>query len=78
MAKPKNTMLITIVIRKSVFSTPRRAVKMAPESPPVRPPRPAPLLCKMTLTINAIDVIIIAISKYLSTDTSERVPKILI
>jgi hypothetical protein len=51
---------------------------MVPESPPVRPPRPAPLLCKMTLKINAIDVIIIAISKYLSTDTSERVPKILI
>jgi hypothetical protein len=37
--------------------------KMPPVSAPVRPPNPAPLLCKMTLMIRAIDVIIRAIFK---------------
>jgi hypothetical protein len=62
-AREKNRMLRTMVIWKSVRSTPRRAVKMLPVSDPVKPPRPAPLLCKITLTIKAIDVIIIAMSR---------------
>jgi len=71
-AKPKKITLSPMVILKRVCSTPRRAVKTAPVSLPPKPPKPAPLLCKMTLTINAIDVIIIAISKYLSTKASEK------
>jgi hypothetical protein len=72
MANPKNKILSPTVIRKSVFSTPRLAVNTAPVSPPVKPPNPAPLLCRMTLIIKAIDVIIIAMSKYLSTNTSVK------
>lgn len=72
-ASAKNKTLKPMVIRKSVFSMPRRAVKMLPLSAPVKPPKPAPLLCKITLKIRAIDVIINAISRYLSTQTSARI-----
>jgi hypothetical protein len=72
MAKPKKTTLIAIVSLKRVFSTPRLAENTAPVSVPPKPPNPAPLLCKMTLKIKEIDVIIIAISKYLSTKASEK------
>jgi hypothetical protein len=72
MHKPKKIMLIPMVILKSVFSTPRLAVKTEPVSPPVRPPNPAPLLCMMTLKIKAIDVIINARSKYRSTNASVK------
>jgi hypothetical protein len=65
--KMKKRMLNPIVIQKRVFSIPRRAVKTPPVSAPVNPPRPTPLLCRITLAIKAIDVIIRAISKYLST-----------
>jgi hypothetical protein len=62
-AKEKKITLNIMVIRNNVFSIPRLAVNIPPVSIPDNPPRPAPLLCKMTLAISAIDVIIIAISK---------------
>lgn len=49
---------------------PRRAVNTPPVSAPVNPPSPAPLLCKTTLVIRAIDVIIRAMSKKVSTRAS--------
>ncbi len=52
-----------MVIINKVFSIPLRAEKTLPDSPPVRPPKPTPLFCKITLTINAIEVIIKAMSK---------------
>jgi len=67
-ANAKKITLKTMVARKSVFSTPRRAVKTPPVSPPAKPPSPAPLLCKITLMINVIDVIIRAISIYTIMD----------
>jgi hypothetical protein len=70
-AKMKKRMLRTMVTRNKTLSIPRRAVNTPPVSPPVSPPRPAPLLCKITLTINAIDVIIIATSIYDFTETSD-------
>jgi len=54
----KNTTLRTMVTQNRVFSMPRRAVNTPPVSAPVNPPRPAPLLCKMTLRIKVMDVII--------------------
>jgi hypothetical protein len=61
--KIKKNALKPIVIQNNVFSIPRRAEKTPPVSPPVRPPRPTPLFCRITLTVKAIDVIIRAISK---------------
>jgi hypothetical protein len=69
--KIKNNTLNIIVTLNRVFSMPRLAVKTPPVSAPVRPPNPAPLLCKMMLIISAIDVIIKAINKYTSTPASE-------
>jgi hypothetical protein len=63
-ARMKNKTLKPMVIQNNVFSIPRRAVKTEPESDPVNPPRPMPLFCNITLAVNAIDVIINAISKY--------------
>jgi hypothetical protein len=63
-ASRKKRTLNPMVTRKRVFSMPRRAVKKLPVSAPVNPPRPAPLLCNITLTMSEIDVIINAISRY--------------
>lgn len=60
-----------MVIRNRVFSTPRRAEKTPPESPPVNPPNPAPLLWRITLAISAIEVIINPIFRYIDTKTSQ-------
>jgi hypothetical protein len=57
-ARMKKRALNPIVTQNSTFSMPRRAVKTPPVSAPVKPPNPAPLLCKITQTIKAIDVII--------------------
>jgi hypothetical protein len=66
----KNITLRIIVIRKRVFSIPLRAVKTPPVSAPVNPPNPAPLLCKITAKISAIDVIINAMNRKLATNSS--------
>ena len=65
-ARPKNNTLSTIVARNSVFSTPLRLEKTPPISEPVNPPKPAPLLCKMTLKIKDIDTAIKAMFKKVS------------
>lgn len=67
MVRIKKRTLKPMVIQKRTFSIPRRAVKTPPESEPVKLPNPTPLFCKITLTIKAIEVIISAMSKYLST-----------
>lgn len=54
-ASTKNVMLSPMVALKSVFSMPRLAENTPPESAPVKPPNPAPLLCIITLAINAIE-----------------------
>jgi hypothetical protein len=66
----KKSTLRPIVTRNKIFSIPRRAVKIPPVSAPVSPPNPAPLLCKITLTMRAIDVIIKAIFRYNFTSSS--------
>jgi hypothetical protein len=63
MVRIKNKTLSPIVIKNKVFSIPRLAEKTPPVSEPVKPPNPTPLFCSITLVINAIDVIINAISK---------------
>ncbi len=57
----KNTALRMMVVQNNVRSTPRRAVKTLPASAPVSPPRPAPLLCRMTLRMSRTEIIISAI-----------------
>jgi hypothetical protein len=66
-ARIKNNALKPIVTQNRTFSMPRRAVKTPPVSAPVKPPSPAPLLCKITLKIKAIDVIIKDASTHLLT-----------
>ena len=66
-ARMKKSALKPIVTQNNTFSIPRRAVKTPPVSPPVSPPNPAPLLCKITLAIKAIDVIIKDASTHLLT-----------
>lgn len=43
MVSAKKMMLSTMVIVKSVFSIPLRAVNTPPVSAPVKPPKPTPL-----------------------------------
>jgi hypothetical protein len=69
-ASPKNNTLRPIVILNRVFSIPLLAEKTPPVSAPVKPPKPAPLLCRITLAIKAIEVIISPIFKYVDTKTS--------
>jgi len=46
-------------------------VNTPPVSPPVKPPRPAPLLWRITLATRAMDVIINPIFRYVDTKTSQ-------
>jgi hypothetical protein len=59
--RAKKRELKMIVTQNNVRSIPRRAVKILPVSAPVKPPRPAPLLCRMTLRISRTEIIISAI-----------------
>lgn len=53
-----------VVNLNNVRSTPRRAVYTVPASAPVKPPpNPAPLLCRITLTMSRTEIIISAIFK---------------
>ena len=61
--RPKKITASAIVTQKRMRSMPRRAVNTPPVSAPVRPPNPAPLLCRMTPRIKPTEVIISAISK---------------
>lgn len=72
MVNVKNKTLNTMVTQNKVFSMPRRAVKIPPVSAPVNPPRPAPLLCKTTLMIRAVEVIMRAIFRNASIKSSKR------